>query len=66
VSNRFALSEFERDRESVGLYVLLDFLTGSSIADLALAHDLGGAADTEALLRAVLLRHGYRAGIDER
>jgi hypothetical protein len=62
--SRSAFSGGERDRESLGLYVLLDFLTGSSIPDLAARYDLGAAVNVEALVRAVLLRHGYRARIE--
>ncbi len=64
--SRSAFSGSRRDREFLGVYVLLDFLTGSSIPDLAVRYDLRDAVNVEALLRAVLLRHGYRARSDER
>jgi hypothetical protein len=43
------------------VYVLLDFLTGTSIEGLSRRHELGSPSEAEAALRRVLLRNGYRA-----
>jgi hypothetical protein len=47
------------DLESVGVFVLLDFLTGSSLDEVTRRHRLPSVLATEAVIRAVLLRHGY-------
>jgi hypothetical protein len=39
--------------------VLLDFLIGSSIEEVTQRHHLRSRIRTEAVIRAVLLRHGY-------
>lgn len=49
------------DVESEGVFALLDFLLGSSIDEVRKRHRLHSASETEALIRAVLLRHGYEA-----
>lgn len=58
--NRCATSE-PHDDDVVGTHVLLDFLMGDSLAQVAARHRLQSATEAEALLRAVLLRHGYAA-----
>jgi hypothetical protein len=40
---------------------LLDFLTGTTIAEATTSYKLKSVAETEALLRRILLRHGYSA-----
>ena len=42
------------------MFLLLDFLMGSSIVDLTRLHDLP-AAEAEGLIRRTLLRSGYGA-----
>ena len=49
------------DREPAGVVVLLDFLMGSSLDELTRRYHLPSVLDTEALIRAMLLRHGYGA-----
>lgn len=49
---------------SDGICVLLEFLMGSSIDDIKRRHRLCSAREAEALIRAVLLSHGY-ASADE-
>jgi hypothetical protein len=61
--NRSATSEphDDEDDDIVGALVLLDFLMGDSLAGVAARHRLRSVTEAEALLRAVLLRHGYAA-----
>ena len=47
--------------EAAGIFVLLDFLLGSSIDEVRRRHRLSSASEAEALIRATLLRHGYGA-----
>ncbi len=47
------------DIEVAGVFALLDFLLGNSIDDIRRIHRLRSTSETEALIRAVLLRHGY-------
>jgi hypothetical protein len=47
------------DDQLIGVFVLLDFLMGNSIDQVTRGHRLGSTAMAEALLRSVLLRHGY-------
>jgi hypothetical protein len=42
-------------------FILLDFLMGSSIADVMSRYGFATRADVEQVLRAMLLRHGYGA-----
>lgn len=58
-SSRFASSEALWDDELLGVIVLLDFLMGNSIDQVTRGHGLGSTMTAEALLRSVLLRHGY-------
>jgi hypothetical protein len=50
--------------DSVGMFLLLDFLMGSSIVDLTRLHDLP-AAEAEGLIRRTLLKSGYGARKNE-
>jgi hypothetical protein len=47
------------DVEVAGVFALLDFLSGNSIDEVRRMYRLRSTRETEALLRAVLLRHGY-------
>lgn len=47
------------DVASAGVFALLDFLMGSSIDEITQRHRLVSRTFTEAVIRAVLLRHGY-------
>jgi hypothetical protein len=49
------------DVASAGVFALLDFLMGNSIDEITQRHQLISRTFTEALIRAVLLRHGYDA-----
>jgi hypothetical protein len=57
--NRSAFSEARVDAERVGVFALLDFLMGSSIEEVTRRHRLVSCVDTEAVIRTVLLHHGY-------
>jgi hypothetical protein len=56
------LNEATLAGEAVDLFVLLDFLMGHSIDELTASHFLCSRSQTEALLRAALLRGGYATG----
>jgi hypothetical protein len=43
------------------VFALLDFLTGNSIDEVTLRHHFISRAHAEAVIRALLLRHGYDA-----
>jgi len=47
------------DVERLGVFALLDFLMGSSIDEVTQRHRLVSRVDTEAVIRTVLLHHGY-------
>lgn len=47
------------DFEPVGVFALLDFLMGSSLDEVTRRHRLPSRLATEAVIRAVLLEHGY-------
>jgi hypothetical protein len=47
--------------DTAGVFALLDFLLGSSIDEVRRRHRLRSTSETEALIRAALLRHGYGA-----
>jgi hypothetical protein len=47
------------DAEPVGVFALLDFLMGSSIEEVTQRHRLISRIHTEAVIRALLLHHGY-------
>jgi hypothetical protein len=47
--------------EAAGVVALLDFLLGNSIDEVRRRHRLRSTSETEALIRATLLRHGYGA-----
>jgi hypothetical protein len=47
------------DEESLGVFALLDFLMGSSLDEVTRRHRLPSLLATEAVIRAVLLQHGY-------
>lgn len=47
--------------QQLGVLVLLDFLTGTSIADAAQRHGLRSEAEAEGIIRDVLLKNGYTA-----
>ncbi len=49
------------DADGADVYILLDFLTGTSIEGLLRRHELGSPSEAEAALRRVLLRNGYIA-----
>jgi hypothetical protein len=49
--------------ESLGVVALLDFLTGCSLDEVTRCYRLSSTLDTEAAIRAVLLRHGYGADV---
>jgi hypothetical protein len=49
------------DLESAGVFVLLDFLMGSSLDEVTRRHRLPSVLATESVIRAVLLQHGYGA-----
>jgi hypothetical protein len=49
------------DVEAAGVFALLDFLMGSSMSEVTRRHRLDSIQQTEALIRAVLLLHGYDA-----
>ncbi len=51
------------DDDLVGLFVLLDFLMGNSIDQVTRGHRLASTAVAEALIRSVLLRHGYDGAV---
>jgi hypothetical protein len=48
--------------EREALLILLDFLLGSSIDDIATARRVPSRGTVEDALRVVLLRHGFTAG----
>jgi hypothetical protein len=58
-SNRSASSQSRADADTVGVFALLDFLMGNSIDEVTQRHRLTSRIHTEAVIRAVLLRHGY-------
>jgi len=58
-SNRSARNVPRDDDESAGVLALLDFLMGSSISEVTWRHRLDSIQQTEAVIRAVLLLHGY-------
>jgi hypothetical protein len=58
-SSSSAFSETRADAEFAGVFALLDFLMGSSIDEVTHRHRLVSRIHTEAVIRAVLLRHGY-------
>jgi hypothetical protein len=47
------------DDEFAGAVALLDFLMGSSMSEVTQRYRLDSIQKTEALIRAVLLLHGY-------
>ncbi len=47
------------DARDLALLVLLDFLMGDSLAQVAVRHRLTSVREAEALIRSALLRHGY-------
>ena len=47
------------DAEPIGVFALLDFLMGSSIEEVTQRHRLISRVHTEAVIRALLLHHGY-------
>jgi hypothetical protein len=59
MSNRSVFSERRADAEHVGVFALLDFLMGSSIEEVTQRHRLVSHVHTEAMIRTVLLHHGY-------
>jgi hypothetical protein len=52
--------------QQLGVLVLLDFLTGTSIADAAQRHGLHSEAEAEGIIRDVLLKNGYAAHEEQR
>jgi hypothetical protein len=48
--------------DDVALLVLLDFLMGDSVAQVAARHRLATTREAESLIRAAVLRHGYAVG----
>jgi hypothetical protein len=61
VPSRSASDGDPRDTDGADVYILLDFLTGTSIEGLLRRHELGSPSEAEAALRRVLLRNGYGA-----
>jgi hypothetical protein len=47
------------DAEPIGVFALLDFLMGSTIEEVTQRHRLISRTHTEAVIRALLLHHGY-------
>lgn len=60
-SNLSATSGADAAVDAIGTAVLLDFLIGDSLADIAGRHRLRDVAEVEVLLRSALLRYGYAA-----
>jgi hypothetical protein len=60
-SSRSASSASLEDVDSTGVFALLDFLMGSSIDEVTRQHRLTSRIHTEAVIRALLLHHGYDA-----
>jgi len=64
VPSRSASDGDPQERDGADVYILLDFLTGTSIEGLLRRHELGSPSEAEAALRRVLLRNGYIARND--
>jgi hypothetical protein len=58
-SSSSAFSEPREHAEPIGVFALLDFLMGSTIDEVTQRHRLVSRIHTEAVIRAVLLHHGY-------
>jgi hypothetical protein len=57
-------SDEAEDTEPIAIFVLLEFLLGSSMRDICEQYQLRSEADAEELVRSAILQSGYDAQAD--